>query len=49
VCVYEDPRTQDTVVSAVDPRTLVTLTQRKDLEPVAEEVRAKLSAALAAV
>lgn len=49
VCVYEDPVTHKTVISAVDPQTLVDLTGRKDLEPVASEVRAKLMTALAAV
>jgi uncharacterized protein (DUF302 family) len=49
VCVYEDPTTHKTMVSAVDPNTLVQLTQRKDLEPIAAEVRTKLMAALAAV
>jgi len=49
VCVYEDPATHKTVISAVDPQTLVDLTGRKELEPVAAEVRTKLMAALAAV
>ncbi len=49
VCVYEDPATHKTVVSAVDPQTLVDLTGRKDLQPIASEVRTKLLAALAAV
>jgi uncharacterized protein (DUF302 family) len=49
VTVYEDPKTHETVVSAVDPQTLVDLTQRKEMQPLAEEVRAKLIAALAAV
>lgn len=49
VTVYEDPKTHETVVSAVDPQTLVDITQRKDLQPLASEVRSKLMAALAAV
>jgi len=49
VCVYEDPKTGKTIVSAIDPETLVTLTGRSDLEPLANEVRTKLKAALAAV
>jgi len=49
VCVYEDPSSHKTMISAVDPMTLVDLTGRKELEPVATEVRAKLLAALAAV
>jgi uncharacterized protein (DUF302 family) len=49
VCVYEDPSSHKTMISAVDPMTLVDLTGRKELEPVATEVRAKLMAALAAV
>jgi uncharacterized protein (DUF302 family) len=49
VTVYEDPKTGETVVSAVDPQTLVDITARKDLQPMASEVRAKLLAALEAV
>jgi len=49
VCVYEDPKTRETVVSAVDPNSLVEITRRKDLAPLAAEVRGKLIAALAAV
>jgi hypothetical protein len=49
VNVYEDPKTGETVVSAVDPRILVEVTGRKELAPIAEEVRGKLTAALEAV
>jgi len=49
VCVYEDPASHKTIVSAVDPQTLVDLTHRQELAPIAAEVRTKLMAALAAV
>lgn len=49
VDVYEDPKTGKTVVSAVNPEILVEVTGRKDLAPIAAEVRAKLTAALEAV
>ena len=49
VNVYEDPATGETVVSAVDPQLLVEATQRPQLQPIAREVRAKLTAALEAV
>ena len=49
VNVYEDPATGETVVSAVDPQLLVEATQRPQLEPIAREVRAKLTAALEAL
>lgn len=49
VTVYEDPATHETVVSAVDPQTLVDITGRTDLQSVASEVRSKLMAALEAV
>ncbi len=49
VNVYEDPSSGKTVVSAIDPKALVAVTGRTDLEPFAEEVSAKLTAALNAV
>lgn len=49
VTVYEDPNSGKTVVSAIDPKVLVAVTGRTDLEPFAEEVSAKLTAALDAV
>jgi uncharacterized protein (DUF302 family) len=49
VNVYEDPRTGETVVSAVDPQVLVEVTGRQELAPIADEVKAKLRAALEAV
>jgi len=49
VCVYEDPKSGKTVISAIDPEVLVTVTGRKDLASLAEEVRGKLNAALDAV
>jgi uncharacterized protein (DUF302 family) len=49
VNVYEDPRSGKTVVAAIDPQVLVEVTGRTDLQPLAEEVRAKLTAAIDAV
>ena len=49
VCVYEDPKTGKIMVSAIDPQTLVDLTGRSELEPLATEVKTKLKAALANV
>ena len=49
VDVYEHPETGKTIVSAVNPQILVEVTGRKELAPIAEEVRAKLTAALNAV
>jgi uncharacterized protein (DUF302 family) len=49
VNVYVDPQSGKTVVSAIDPQVLVEVTGRKDLQPIAEEVRSKLTAALDAV
>ena len=49
VDVYEHPRTGKTIVSAVNPEILVEVTGRKELAPIAAEVRAKLMAALEAV
>jgi uncharacterized protein (DUF302 family) len=47
--VYEHPRTGKTIISAINPEILVEVTGRQDLAPLAEEVRAKLTAALEAV
>jgi uncharacterized protein (DUF302 family) len=49
VNVYEHPQTGETVVSAIDPQVLVDVTGRRDLQPLAQEVRAKLMAAIEAV
>jgi uncharacterized protein (DUF302 family) len=49
VNVYEDPRTGETVLSAVDPQVLVEVTGRTELAPIADEVKTKLRAALEAV
>ena len=49
VNVYEDPNSGKTVVSAIDPQVLVDVTGRPDLKPIADEVRAKLTAAIDAV
>ena len=38
-----------TVVEALDPQVMVTLTGRPELEPVADEVGRRLAAALAAL
>ena len=49
VTVYENPADGKTVVSVLDPETMVTLTGRKDIEPVARQAREKVVAALEAV
>lgn len=49
VTVYEDPKDGKTVVSVLDPETMVTLTGRKDIEPIARQARDKVVAALEAV
>lgn len=49
VNVYEDPKTGGTVVSAIDPQVLVEVTGREEMKPIAEEVSAKLTAALDAL
>lgn len=49
VDVYEHPENGRTVVSAVNPEVLVQVTGRQELAPIAEEVRAKLTAAIEAV
>lgn len=49
VTVYENPADGKTVVSVLDPETMVTLTGRPDIEPVARQAREKVVAALAAM
>lgn len=49
VCVYEDPANGETVVTAVDPEMLVSVTGNKELESVASEVKQKISTAIEAV
>ena len=49
VTVYENPADGKTVVSVLDPETMVTLTGRKDIEPLARQVREKVVAALTAM
>jgi uncharacterized protein (DUF302 family) len=49
VDVYEHPESGRTVISAVNPEVLVQVTGRQELAPIAEEVRAKLTAAIQAV
>ena len=49
VTVYEQPVTGKTIVSAIDPEVLVTVTGRSDLREIADEVKQKLNAALDAV
>ena len=46
VTVYEDPASGKVLVSILDPGTMVEVTGRKELEPVAQEARARLQAAL---
>ncbi|MCM2315919.1 MAG: DUF302 domain-containing protein [Thermoanaerobaculia bacterium] len=49
VTVYENPADGRTVVSVLDPETMVTLTGRSDIAPLARQVREKVVAALDAV
>jgi uncharacterized protein (DUF302 family) len=49
VTVYENPADGKTVVSVLDPETMVTLTGRPDIAPLARQVREKVVAALDAV
>ena len=49
VTVYEDPKDGSTVVSALDPETMMTLTGRPDIEPIARQARDKVVAALEAM
>ena len=49
VTVYENPADGKTVVSVLDPETMVTLTGRKDIDPLARQVREKVVAALEAI
>ena len=49
VTVYEKPGTGKTVVSVLDPETMVQLTGRKEIESLAQEARDKVLAAIEAV
>lgn len=49
VTVYENPVDGKTVVSVLDPETMVLLTGRDDIAPLAREVRERVVAALEAV
>jgi uncharacterized protein (DUF302 family) len=49
VTVYEDPSDGKTVISVLDPETMVSLTGRPDIAPLAQEARDKVVAALKAV
>lgn len=49
VTVYERPSDGKTVVAVLDPETMVTLTGRPEVEPLARQVREKVVAALEAV
>jgi len=49
VTVYEDPKDGKTIVSALDPETMMTLTGRPEIEPIARQAREKLLAALEAI
>jgi len=46
VIVYEEPDSKETIVAAIDPGTLIQVTQREDLSEVAEMVRGKLTRAI---
>jgi uncharacterized protein (DUF302 family) len=49
VTVYERPSGGKTVVSVLDPETMVSLTGRPEISPLAQEARDKVVAALEAV
>ena len=49
VTVYEDPSDGQSVVSVLDPETMVSLTGRPDIAPLAQEARDRVVAALKAV
>ena len=49
VVVYEEPKSGETVIGAIDPATMVQVTGRKDLQAFAEEVKKKLNTAIQAV
>jgi len=49
VVVYEKPDTGKTVVGVLDPDTMVNLTGRDDIKPVAAEARQRLETALQAL
>jgi uncharacterized protein (DUF302 family) len=49
VTVYEDPADGKSVVSVLDPETMVSLTGRPEIAPLAREARDKVVAALEAV
>ena len=49
VTVYEKPGDGKTVVSVLDPETMVSLTGRADIAPLAKEARDKVVAALEAI
>lgn len=46
IVVYEDPKTGKTVVSAINPATMVQVTGREDLKEFSEQVGQKLTIAL---
>jgi len=49
VIVYENPAGGRTVIGVPDAETMVQLTSRKDIEPVARQARERVAAALEAV
>jgi uncharacterized protein (DUF302 family) len=46
IVVYENPENGKTVVSAIDPATMVQITGRQDLKEFSEQVGQKLTSAL---
>jgi uncharacterized protein (DUF302 family) len=46
IVVYENPENGKTVVSAIDPATMVQITGREDLKEFSEQVGQKLTSAL---
>lgn len=49
VTVYKDPANGDTVLAAINPETMLSVTGRNDLHEFAQDVKARLERALAAV
>ncbi len=49
VVVYEHPETGETVVAAIDPSSMVSVTGRADMQEFAGQVREKLERAVKAV
>ncbi len=49
IVVYENPSNRKTVVAAIDPSSMLSVTGRDDLQAFAQQVTQKLTSALARV